>query len=120
MGRVDEARRRSLATVETIDRTLDGSVGVAELTADAFPTEAAAEPVTPEPEVTEPSVSPVASPKVFDHLDPHLAQKVVVDAHMEPGSREQYRRLAATLHRCRRRAASRRHDRSAVARRARR
>jgi capsular exopolysaccharide synthesis family protein len=35
---------------------------------------------------------------LIDRLDERLAHKVVVDAHMDPVSREQYRRLAGTLH----------------------
>ncbi|HEY6357539.1 MAG TPA: CpsD/CapB family tyrosine-protein kinase [Vicinamibacterales bacterium] len=35
---------------------------------------------------------------LMDRLDPTLREKVVVDMSMEPSSREQYRRLAATLY----------------------
>jgi capsular exopolysaccharide synthesis family protein len=35
---------------------------------------------------------------LMDRLDPALKEKVVVDRNMEPSSREQYRRLAATLY----------------------
>jgi receptor protein-tyrosine kinase len=35
---------------------------------------------------------------LFSHFGPSLAQKIVVDENMLPASREQYRRLAATLH----------------------
>jgi capsular exopolysaccharide synthesis family protein len=35
---------------------------------------------------------------LLDRMDPALREKVVVDRNMEPASREQYRRLAATLY----------------------
>lgn len=35
---------------------------------------------------------------LFERIDSRLAEKVVVDTNMLPASREQYRRLAATLH----------------------
>lgn len=35
---------------------------------------------------------------VFDRIDSRLSEKVVIDQQMSPGSREQYRRLAAVLH----------------------
>jgi len=44
--------------------------------------------------VTEPTGSRIS----FERLDGQLAAKVVVDQKMMPASREQYRRLAATLH----------------------
>jgi capsular exopolysaccharide synthesis family protein len=37
-------------------------------------------------------------PGLFDRMDGRLSEKVVIDRHMMPSSREQYRRLAATLH----------------------
>ena len=39
-----------------------------------------------------------ASSGLFERLDATLAQKIVVDRNIMPVSREQYRRLAATLH----------------------
>lgn len=36
---------------------------------------------------------------MFEYIDTKLAQKVVVDAHMKAAPREQYRRLASSLHR---------------------
>jgi capsular exopolysaccharide synthesis family protein len=38
------------------------------------------------------------SSELFERLDATLAQKIVIDQNMMPVSREQYRRLAATLH----------------------
>jgi protein-tyrosine kinase len=38
------------------------------------------------------------SMSTFDRVDRRLAEKVVLDAKMEPASREQYRRLSAVLH----------------------
>lgn len=50
-----------------------------------------------------PTSAAVAPPEpdrrtVFDRIDSRLAQKVVVDKRVMPASREQYRRLAASLH----------------------
>lgn len=89
MGRVDDARRRSM-----------GGVDMAEPPAESFPAEV---PVTAVPIAEtvshDDAEASASAPTVFDHVDAHLAQKVVVDTHMESASREQYRRLAATLHR---------------------
>jgi capsular exopolysaccharide synthesis family protein len=77
-----------------------GGADVVELPAESFPAEALSSDV--QKDETAPAdggQASVASPPVFDHVDAHLAQKVVVDAQMESASREQYRRLAATLHR---------------------
>lgn len=41
---------------------------------------------------------PQPAPDLFERLDATLAQKIVVDQNIMPVSREQYRRLAATLH----------------------
>jgi protein-tyrosine kinase len=48
---------------------------------------------------TPPDVPPVTPRSdLFERLDATLAQKIVVDQNIMPVSREQYRRLAATLH----------------------
>jgi capsular exopolysaccharide synthesis family protein len=46
----------------------------------------------------EPAAEDPTSPGLFERLDATLAQKVVIDQKIMPVSREQYRRLAATLH----------------------
>lgn len=48
------------------------------------------EPPRPEPRLP--------NSEIFERLDATLAQKIVVDQNIMPVSREQYRRLAATLH----------------------
>jgi capsular exopolysaccharide synthesis family protein len=56
-------------------------------------------PQAPPPEI--PVAMPPARPRqseLFERLDSTLAQKIVVDHNIMPVSREQYRRLAATLH----------------------
>jgi protein-tyrosine kinase len=45
-----------------------------------------------------PAPTPAPFSSLFDRLDGRLAAKIVVDQKMLPASREQYRRLAATLH----------------------
>lgn len=86
MGRVDDAMRRAEA----------------ERAGGADPVAAAV--IDPEPALP---VMPVEGPtttteptrgSVFERIDSKLAEKVVVDDRMLPGIREQYRRLAATLH----------------------
>ena len=44
-------------------------------------------------------VAAPAADSVLDHIDASASEKVVVDARMMPASKEQYRRLAAALHR---------------------
>jgi capsular exopolysaccharide synthesis family protein len=46
----------------------------------------------------EPRERPPQPAELFERLDATLAQKIVVDQNIMPVSREQYRRLAATLH----------------------
>ena len=70
-----------------------GSVGVVEAPVSAELT------LTHTPAMTEPvAAGEVPGPQLFERIDERLAQKVVVDQDMSPTSREQYRRLAATLH----------------------
>lgn len=105
MGRVDEAMRRALeaqtgATAEqpaparAADEPagLGGAESADESEGGARRLRRAIRPVmAPENRVLQP-------PSSTEHLAPGLARKVVVDPKMEPLSREQYRRLAATLH----------------------
>ncbi len=57
-------------------------------------------PPREEGEAAKPPVAAVPAPpsSLFERLDRRLAAKIVVDQTMIPASREQYRRLAATLH----------------------
>src|SRR5262245_3555398 len=101
MGRVDEAMRR--AASEPTPLAPPAGTDIEELVAEPYAAE----------QVAEPAVAPVAVPArperpresdpergrvVFDHLSPLVSEKVVVDALINPSSREQYRRLAANLH----------------------
>ena len=54
----------------------------------------------PHPAVPPAEASPAAEPQstLLERIDQSLAQKVVIDQNMMSSSREQYRRLAATLH----------------------
>jgi capsular exopolysaccharide synthesis family protein len=57
------------------------------------------EPIERKPVMREPLVAdPSGTSAIFEHLDQRLAAKVVIDRDMMQASREQYRRLAATLH----------------------
>ena len=110
MGRIEEALRR--AADERTRQSPPLSVDAASLAA-PFPDEveldeAAIEAPTPKayiavaPPVDKPS-PPVAvpvepAPTLLGRLDAGLAEKVVVDVKMTQVSREQYRKLAATLH----------------------
>ena len=92
MGRVDEAMRRASgapiarethwASAVAIDPV---AVPAPDFAAEA-PAEAAAAPAGPR------------YSGLFEHIDSRLAQKLVIDQNMLPASREQYRRLAASLH----------------------
>lgn len=113
MSRVDEALRRAAERA----RQQDSEAPVASATpigvdaeqfdGESFPIEMPdrrrERPAAPPVEVvTHPVKDPVLQPELsssrFVQLDARLAAKVVVDQTMRPGSREQYRRLAATLH----------------------
>jgi protein-tyrosine kinase len=121
MSRVDQALRRA---AEDLGRNAEGadkrgagltSAGdVTEFSREAFPAETA-EPQVPAPshetaapaEVVETiahtsrSSSPddASASALLDHVDAQLAGKTVIDQTTSPVSREQYRRLAAALHR---------------------
>jgi protein-tyrosine kinase len=115
MGRIDEALRRAADEVrQPADRT--PATGTSTLAPEAFP------PELPEPQVMPAAVAPSAvnpegaqpppvppppaasverleiQTSLMQHLDATLVQKVVVDINTAQGSREQYRKLAATLH----------------------
>ncbi len=112
MGRVDDAMRRAAESGGTPDRTGVGpaAIGTVGRSAtvvplEAFPAEPPerpqmvvnGQPVEPAP-VQERRVRPRILPSLSDRIDARLAQKVVVDARIDPVSREQYRRLATTLY----------------------
>jgi len=116
MSRVDEALRRAAeaaaqhGTTET-PNAIPPSIGVdaAEFAGESYPIEMQERrrlrpiPTTPaagNPAPIEdlPLSAKAASQSLFEHLDARLAAKVVVDQAMMPSSREQYRRLAASLH----------------------
>jgi protein-tyrosine kinase len=119
MSRVDEALRRSLENRagEGADAAPQATVGLddpAELSAEPFPLELperrAAHPaaVRPVPLAAAPPAAPVPTPEspatpgqasgLITRVDAKLAEKLVIGQHTMPLSREQYRRLAATLH----------------------
>ena len=90
-----------------------GAAVIVAAAATALPATAAVEPATPPVRVDAPHMAPSgngsrngqpapgdtsASSGLFERLDATLAQKIVVDRNIMPVSREQYRRLAATLH----------------------
>lgn len=116
MGRVDEALRRAADAARLGSRNGESATPLGlqdagpELERVVFPEEAprqAAEAgsatITSRFDLpaVEPEVRPVAPPDpetTRTLVDPKFAQKVVTDAHIVPASKEQYRRLAATLH----------------------
>jgi len=119
MSRVDQALRRAAEDgTRLADGTTTSSSGlavagdVAEFAHEPFPAEVNALPTsapvpvdiplrpaaaTPPPRVANEPPRPNGS--LFDHVDAQLAGKIVVDENTSPVSREQYRRLAAALHR---------------------
>jgi len=111
MSRIDEALRRaadeSTGTVSTDGDTVPQPVtgeDIAVLARESFAV-AVAEPArnrsrpAADPSFTaDQDAPPRRSRSLFDRIDRRLAEKVVLDQNMAPGSREQYRRLAAVLH----------------------
>src|SRR4051812_29250683 len=81
MGRVEAAMRRA-----------------AELGADPQDVEAAPRQVEPAPLSALAGEAGAVPGEPFGHLDPQIAQKLVIDKHVKSGPREQYRRCAAALH----------------------
>jgi protein-tyrosine kinase len=121
MSRIDEALRRAtedeLKSEHARQIRITPPVGPEEVTSlsrEPFPAEthsvrAARSNVTPiepvratrvttEQEQTSDTRTPSTPSSLFERLDGRLAEKIVVDHKMSPASREQYRRLAATLH----------------------
>lgn len=111
MGRVDDAFRRAR---EAGDAPAPSNDSVAP--AESFPQEPAVEAASPPP-VIAPLLARDGSPELEApaadenvstaeateeandlHLSAQLDAKVVIDRHIMPGSREEYRRLAAALH----------------------
>jgi capsular exopolysaccharide synthesis family protein len=109
MGRVDDAMRRAADTAREPAPVSPADAG--------WPVEFAAPSSIPSapgssPSTAAPAAAAVADREEFapraeraaeasalmDRLDPTLREKVVIDRNMEPSSREQYRRLAASLY----------------------
>ena len=122
MSRVDQALRRAAEDLGRHTQSADkreavitnaGDVG--ELSQEAFPAERIESPVAapahqatapaePVEVIIRPSQSSSASndspvSTLLEHVDAQLAGKMVIDQNISPISREQYRRLAAALHR---------------------
>lgn len=87
MGRVDDAMRRAAGQQGSVDAAAAAVIEPETAPTPAEPRQASDANAADEP----------ATP-ILEHLDARLAEKVVVDDRMMPAIREQYRRLAATLH----------------------
>lgn len=119
MSRVDEALRRALeqgtpvATLPPEMNAITADMDIASLAEEPFPIEMrerrpARKPIdAAPPPVIAPAEAPrslgpapvsVASSTLLERVSGTLAEKIVIDVNMVPASREQYRRLAATLH----------------------
>jgi capsular exopolysaccharide synthesis family protein len=101
MGRVDDALRRAAeaARANTPVGPADATwaVGFADASVSELPPPTT--PMVTPAEIAERRQSRGAEiPALLDRMDPALRSKVVVDPQMDPASREQYRRLAATLY----------------------
>jgi hypothetical protein len=112
MGRIDEALRRAAENERRRSQPVNGSgASVPEV----FPQERPDPDLTPRQVEEFPSTEPLAAVRppagadlpsssvevagpLMKRLNATLTQKVVVDVNMAQSSREQYRRLAATLH----------------------
>lgn len=111
MGRLDDAMRR--ATEEGVAKSSVGTLEAQDRLTEEFPSEepilrAEPESATPAADValsvpsSEPTGVTIPDASIFEHIDARLGSKTVVDDHMAPASREQYRRLAAALHQAQR------------------
>jgi protein-tyrosine kinase len=115
MSRVDEAvrRRAGNAPVAELEAPDANALALALFTEDLetapavrVDSPAAVEQTAPSAAVAQPPgtdaavATPAAAVKesLFQRIDSHLAEKVVIDTKMLPVSREQYRKLGATLH----------------------
>ena len=125
MSRVDQALRRAAEDgirPQGLDKAIGGVMvagDVSEFSQEPFPVEAETlsksleEPLQvdePAPVAAQPAAAQAAQPgppapaehaegSLLDHVDAQLAGKIVIDENTSPVSREQYRRLAAALHR---------------------
>jgi capsular exopolysaccharide synthesis family protein len=110
MSRIDEALRRAAEAAaggRPAAPTQPATLPHDNFSHDSYPVEPRevrqpearpAMPATPQPASPPAPSSPVFAELSLDSLGDGLARKVVVDRDMAPASREQYRRLAATLH----------------------
>ena len=102
MSRIDDALRRAAEAAASggTGSPTPGPPAPDSFSHDGYPVEPRdprrLEPAPPAPEP--PAMSPMFAELSLDGLGDGLACKVVVDHDMLPASREQYRRLAATLH----------------------
>jgi capsular exopolysaccharide synthesis family protein len=97
MGRIEDALRRSREAGTDSPAAVDD---IGTLAREPFPTEGGAAAAVPQPPVV-PAASTAAGSDAQAHLNEHLHQtltgKVVTEKDIVPASREQYRRLGATL-----------------------
>ena len=102
MGRVDEAMRRAAGVSDPKDARPQ-ETGERHTADVEFPTEGTRPrlwTVQQQPEAVEVKPAPGRSmlPELAGHMAATLSRKVVIDRETDPASKEQYRRLAATLH----------------------
>jgi protein-tyrosine kinase len=119
MSRIDEALRRAMNNEPAYsEQELADGIGLDnpdDLAAEPFPLEmperrasrptpargfaSSPKPVqSPAPPPAAPELPPAGPTRLIERMDAGLAQKVVIDHNTMPLSREQYRRLAASLH----------------------
>ncbi len=93
MGRVEEAMRR--ASVAPLEEVVGAEETAPPASVERFPGEALKE-MERRPLVAAESAPPVVS--LLETIAPGLAEKVVIDPGIDAAAREQYRRLATSLH----------------------
>jgi protein-tyrosine kinase len=106
MGRVDDAMRRAAGKkVDEPDSATALTARTGSSVEEPFPIEAPPSAVQPgsradvtDPQIVRPTSATASGSRVGDSIERHLTSKLVADHTMAPESREQYRRLAATLH----------------------
>lgn len=96
---LSQLQAEAIATQPTLPQPEDDPVGNHELRPMTVPSTSRKEVAPPAPSTAAPPTAPRHSPsRLFEHVDVRYKGKIVLDTAVSSQSREQYRRLAASLH----------------------
>jgi capsular exopolysaccharide synthesis family protein len=96
---LSQLQAESIATQPTVPEPEEDPVGKHELRPATAPSAPREETSAPAPSAAAPAAAPRPSAsRLFEHVDLRYKGKIVLDTAVSPQSREQYRRLAASLH----------------------